>query len=510
MWKSCDDENHLIMQHEQSRMNSLVASSTHERISTPKIITTPAPPYSDEYTNRDSCTTNVHGYIACTSENNMVEINLRFPKCKCNKLRLQSPFESGIIQNNNQVDSNYNGIDEADEEANNDNELKKKIINFNHDNLSSIITNLDIETCTNCNIALDIKALLTRIFSNSALHTYSASNVSGNLDGGSTIGAAGAGIGDGSILSKSPCLSDGNVSATIENDEFILFNLNKKRGSEDRRSTGTQSDNPSRTNKKNIIVITDEFKKRVTEHEIVVKKKKYNTQKKRHLSKSLEELSTPELEQRKFLSHATHNNHVIINTTENDINSTNNKTSNNNKMIKSRSKSVDDISSSSNEVLEGVDSVELIFISDEFLHKATTQQPEVIIVDEPSKKPSLSPLSIAGSDCDRLSNGSQSNKKKKDRSPKNKSPADRSPKDSNKKLYVISDEFKNKSLNNTVIVVKQKAEKTKSKGPGSTGPSPLNLKTTATNSNTFLTYEEPWSPVDDLESKKFEDAIEIQ
>lgn len=443
----------------KSHLDSLATISTHERISTPKIVTT-AP---DEP--QRSPTPNVHGYIACSSENNMVEINLRFPKCKCKEVLAANNQDSNDFKQI--VPNNY-----QNETIESTNELKKRIINFNHDNLKHIINGLDIETCTNCNISLDIKTLLSKLFSCSALDSYCASNQNFRTDG--------------SVASKSPCISDGNISTSAKNDEFIIFNLNKKRGSDDRRSTGTQSDNPLKS-KKNVIVITDEFKKKATEHQITIKKMK---NKRSTLSKSMETLSTPELEQRKFLLNDSENG--TINDSNIEVN---------NKMKKGRSKSVDDISTSSNEMLEGVDSVELIFISDEFLHKANKQQPEVIIVNDPTRKISTSPLSLTINNDEKALNGNQGKKRSpKDRSPKNKSPLERSPKESkDKKLYVISDEFKSKSLNNTVIVVKQKAEK-KTKDQLIKEQS-INIKTTATNSNSFLTYEEP---NDDLESKKID------
>lgn len=152
---------------------------------------------------------------------------------------------------------------------------------------------------------------------------------------------------------------------------------------------------------------------------------------------------------------------------------------------RSRSKSLDDISTSSNEIIEGVDSVELIFISDEFLNKMNKRQSEVIIVDDPfGRKPVRSTKS------------QQSHESSEKKVASKKSP----------KLYVISDDFKNKSLNNTVVVVKRRDHQVmkKERLPSANHPNDklsINLKTTNSNSNTFLTYEEPWSPGDDLEEK---------
>lgn len=434
--------------------------------------------------------TNVHGYIACSSTNNMVEINLRFPKCKCpqqkqellcNEADNSKEIKNELLSCNNKNETNLNV----------NSEIKTKIINFDRNNLCNIVNNLDINTCTKCSISLDVKKLLTRIFSNPALNTIGSSNrETPFLNGGDSP----------SLLSASPRLSNSNISAT-ENDEFIIFNFNKeKRNSTDKRSTGTQheesSNGKSPLSKKNVIIITDEYKKKCSEHHIIVKNKKKEKKTKQPLSRSMENLSTPEIHRRGFLSSQKMNTTTksVSDSQPNHSNSANNKIT---ESHKTRSKSVDDISTSSNEVLlEGVESVELIFISDEFLNKANKQETEVIIVDDPSKMPSPRPTPSPNSQSgeEKLTNGMKGTKKciQKDRSPRDR------------KIYKISDDFRQKSLNNTVIVVKQRDNKKKKlkdtiSDQSIEEPLSLNIKTT---SNTFLTYEEPWSPVDDLESKK--------
>lgn len=468
----------------------------------PKIITTTDPPKQERHEEIEP-TTNVHGYIACSPINNAIEINLRFPKCKCP--------ENGGNRNNKNINSKNKKVDnpssnDTDDSVDviNSEEIKTKIINFDRNNLCNIVNNLDINTCTKCSISLDVKRLLTRIFSNPALN-------SDNLNG-----SCRSFIGDGASLlsaSISPRLSESTMSATTDHDDFIIFNLNKqhqqKRNSADKRSTGTQHeeplDNKSPNNQgggsknKEVYVITDEFKKKCTEHHIIVKRNTANQKKKRPFSRSLENLSTPEVQRREFITTTTNTNGQ----TKCDFDLTNGAPSNNAKRngkiseTKNRSKSVDDISTSSNEVLEGVDSVELIFISDEFLSKSNKEEPEVIIVD-PSPRPTPSPNSQSGDE--KLTNGKPSSRKSSQKS-------DKSPKD--KKLYVISDDYKKRSLNNTVIVVKQREKKKTVNAKPEANPKnvdetlALNLKkTTATNSNTFLTYEEPFSPIYDLEDKE--------
>ncbi|XP_063709948.1 uncharacterized protein LOC134838331 [Culicoides brevitarsis] len=473
-------------QHSSSTKNNFAS------LPPPKIITTTDPHANKNHlepeTDAELATTNVHGYIACSSVNNAIEINLRFPKCKCPAVVIngETPKKSTA---------------EADEE------IKTKIINFDRNNLCNIVNNLDINTCTKCSISLDVKRLLTRIFSNPALN-------SDNLNGSC--------LGDGASLlsaSISPRLSESNVSNTAEHDDFIIFNLNKqnhgaKRHSADKRSTGTQHEPDNRSpnsrgssKNKEVYVITDEFKKKCTEHHIIVKRNAANKAKKKPFSRSLENLSTPEVQRREFVAASNASAvkcdlDLTQNSSQNVANGSNPKRNGKISETKTRSKSVDDISTSSNEVLEGVDSVELIFISDEFLNKSNKEEPEVIIVD-PSPRPTPSPNSQSGDE-----------KLSKPSSRKSSQKSDKSPKD--KKLYVISDDYKKRSLNNTVIVVKQretkksKAATTKTSGNSDVNNAKnvdeklaLNLKkTTTTNSNTFLTYEEPFSPIYDLEDKE--------
>lgn len=132
---------------------------------------------------------------------------------------------------------------------------------------------------------------------------------------------------------------------------------------------------------------------------------------------------------------------------------------------KSKSKSVDDISLSSNHNEEefpptgalsnAANSVELVFISDEFVQRKTRTSSDVIIVD--ANKKSL--------------------KRRKSTS---------------KNLIIITDDYKEKSSTAKSDVKIVKSNSLKSKDP--------RRKTTISNSNSFLTYEEPFSP-ETLESK---------
>lgn len=136
------------------------------------------------------------------------------------------------------------------------------------------------------------------------------------------------------------------------------------------------------------------------------------------------------------------------------------------KSNKSKSKSVDDISLSSNHNEEefpptgalsnAANSVELVFISDEFVQRKTRTSSDVIIVD--ANKKSL--------------------KRRKSTTSKN--------------VIIITDDYKQKSSTARSDVRIVKSNSLKSKDP--------RRKTTISNSNSFLTYEEPFSP-ETLENK---------
>lgn len=108
------------------------------------------------------------------------------------------------------------------------------------------------------------------------------------------------------------------------------------------------------------------------------------------------------------------------------------------------------------EYLENGESIELIFISDEFVNKVQKQEQEVIVLDEKDGKRRES------------LNGKQ-------------------------KIVIITDEYKHKVLRNNSIVVTNEKVKRLKKGK--------KTKTYNTNSNSYLQYDEPSS----MESKKIDD-----
>jgi hypothetical protein len=131
----------------------------------------------------------------------------------------------------------------------------------------------------------------------------------------------------------------------------------------------------------------------------------------------------------------------------------------------SKAKSVGNINNDENNFIEDFEngeSIELIFISDEFVNKVQRQQQEVIIVDEKDGKRRES-----------LTN--------------------------TKKIVIITDQFKQKVLRNnsiTHVLTNEKRKMLKKSKKAS--------KTYNTNSNSFLSYDEPDELIEKMESKNFD------
>lgn len=125
--------------------------------------------------------------------------------------------------------------------------------------------------------------------------------------------------------------------------------------------------------------------------------------------------------------------------------------------VDSKAKSVGQLNDD-DEYLENGESIELIFISDEFVNKVQKQEQKMIILDD------------------------QTNIKRRD-SLNNK-----------QKVVIITDEYKNKVLrNNSILVATEKLALKKPK---------KKAKTFSTNSNSYLQYDEPCD--DKMESKKID------
>ena len=114
------------------------------------------------------------------------------------------------------------------------------------------------------------------------------------------------------------------------------------------------------------------------------------------------------------------------------------------------------------EYIENGESIELIFISDEYVNKVQKQEQEMIILDE----------NDSGKRRDSLTNNN------------------------NKKIVIITDEYKHKVLRNNSIVVTNEKKMLKKK------QQLKKSKTYDTNSNSYLQYDEPYDKM--MESKKID------
>lgn len=144
------------------------------------------------------------------------------------------------------------------------------------------------------------------------------------------------------------------------------------------KSIGTQHNSIKRVGSKKsgggseLIVVSEDFKEQALKQNIVIDKKRkilklMKSQKQN--SKSLEDLPSSLTQEISVTSIKTVNSHDPLASSE---------------MLKAISKSLDNVSQSSNGALDDVGSVELIFISDEFLNKATNSHRDIIIVNQDS------------------------------------------------------------------------------------------------------------------------------
>lgn len=124
--------------------------------------------------------------------------------------------------------------------------------------------------------------------------------------------------------------------------------------------------------------------------------------------------------------------------------------------VESKAKSVGQLNDDE-EYLENGESIELIFISDEFVNKVQKQEQKMIILDD------------------------KTNIKRRDSLNK-------------QKIVIITDEYKNKVLrNNSILVATEKLTLKRQK---------KKAKTFSTDSNSYLQYDEPFE--DKMESKKID------
>lgn len=445
----------------------------------------------------------IHGFISYSSDSSMIELNLKFRKCACNEniiniskenlQKEQRNTESSLIVASGEtvgVNEETYAVAATTTTTTFSKEGKsKKLLQLNKDNLNSLVnklndTNSSSSSCTKCRLSLDINNILNQIVSDRELKREPnklASNQHAvevpTAEIGSTaavqsevcnrtlkVGSPSSKAASWSPLLPSPCSPSPSPSYAAPDETSRL----QRRHSEnvERRSIGIQHGlkpvyrkkpqlRKGKTQAEEIIVISDEFRRQsLSDQKVRISRAK-------KISQSMESID-PKQEDTPSMMGVIECLHLEEDTLTVVLDSG---TPANNGHAKSKSKSVDDISLSSNHNEEefvplgasadAANSVELIFISDEFVQRKSKTSSDIIIVDANRK----------------------SLKRRKSAS---------------KNLVIITDEEKSSSANQSEVkIVKSNSIK------GSKDP---RRKTTISNSNSFLTYEEPFSP-ETLESK---------
>lgn len=468
-----------------------------------------------------SCPNNdIHGFISYSSDSSMIELNLKFKKCACNENIINISKENLQQQRTEQRNSESSlaiatsmssaggllsdstaGIEGASATAAatsfNKEGKSKKLLQLNKDNLNSLVnklndTNSSSSSCTKCRLSLDINNILNQIVGDGKLKSAAQANANakeqtpteiaiGNAAGGSAekqcnrtlkvvnkLGSPSNKAASWSPLLPSPCSHSPSPSVSTDDPNRL-----QRRHSEtvERRSIGIQHGLKSGYRKKHqlrkgktqveeIIVISDEFRRQSLSDQ------KVRIQKSKKYSLSMESIDKQVDEQSGKIGGGVFECLHLENDTLTVVVDSSAATNGHKKSNKSKSKSVDDISLSSNHNEEefppsgalsnAANSVELVFISDEFVQRKTRTSSDVIIVD--ANKKSL--------------------KRRKSTTSKN--------------VIIITDDYKQKSSTARSDVRIVKSNSLKSKDP--------RRKTTISNSNSFLTYEEPFSP-ETLENK---------
>ncbi|XP_055622058.1 uncharacterized protein LOC129765673 [Toxorhynchites rutilus septentrionalis] len=453
----------------------------------------------------------VQGFISYSSDSSMIELNLKFRKCACNENIMNLSKENLLERANQQKEQRspepplaahpaskdvVTGVGDAFAATTTTTTLfskegkSKKKLQLNKDNLNSLVnklndTNSSSTSGTKCRLSLDINNILNQVVSEKKI--TSEDKMQTEQESVEIIAdSAELLVGEGynatlevvdefdeshsraaswSPLLPSPC-SPSPASSVAADCSSCL----QRRHSEnvECRSIGIQHGlKPNYNRKKHlrrgktqaeeIIVISDEFRRQS------ISDQKVKIQKAKKYSKSMEMIERKQ----EGNSNASGGAVECLHLEEDTLTIVVDQSVKANGHSKSKSKSVDDISLNSehNEEEFGslrgtnaneANSVELVFISDKFVQRKSKTDSDIIIVD--INKKSL----------------------KRKRS-------------SNKNLIIITDDYKEKtssSVNNDVKIVKSSSLKGKD----------LRRKTTISNSNSFLTYEEPFSP-ETLENK---------
>ncbi|KXJ76798.1 hypothetical protein RP20_CCG008904 [Aedes albopictus] len=434
-----------------------------------------------------SCPNNdIHGFISYSSDSSMIELNLKFKKCACNENIINISKEN-LQQQRTEQRNSESSLAIATKQRNSESSLAiatsmSSAGGLLSDSTAGIEGASATAAATSFNKEVGDGKLKSAAQANANAKEQTPTEIAiGNAAGGSAekqcnrtlkvvnkLGSPSNKAASWSPLLPSPCSHSPSPSVSTDDPNRL-----QRRHSEtvERRSIGIQHGLKSGYRKKHqlrkgktqveeIIVISDEFRRQSLSDQ------KVRIQKSKKYSLSMESIDKQVDEQSGKIGGGVFECLHLENDTLTVVVDSSAATNGHKKSNKSKSKSVDDISLSSNHNEEefpptgalsnAANSVELVFISDEFVQRKTRTSSDVIIVD--ANKKSL--------------------KRRKSTTSKN--------------VIIITDDYKQKSSTARSDVRIVKSNSLKSKDP--------RRKTTISNSNSFLTYEEPFSP-ETLENK---------
>uniref|UniRef100_A0A182UQB5 Uncharacterized protein n=1 Tax=Anopheles merus TaxID=30066 RepID=A0A182UQB5_ANOME len=471
----------------------------------------------------------VHGFISYSSESSMIELNLKFRKCACNEniintskenlQQMQRTSPTGAAAPIDGYDVVNAAIAGAESSVVGKEGKSKRILALNKDNLNRLVrklndtTNSSSSSCTKCRLSLDVKNILNGIGNVTAKHATA------DAVGSDSVGRSPGGEDSNSRRAALPLTIDDSMLGLRADDSLLgssasplpsplpspnsplpIIGPLERRHSEtvERRSIGIQHASKQYRKKppllrthgrsiaqaEEIIIISDEFRRqslrdqqtiRVQKSPKTISKSMESIDKRNSMSLSLRPVAIRSFQLPntvRGIDPADEMLTIVVNAAET-------RGANDTKTI---SKSVDDMALGGGQGVEdsaqpkasepAEDDVELIFISDEFVKRKSKSSSDVIIVENAAgrrressrrKKP-IKTLSVAGVE------GRNTEKKR-----------------------LSSNTARASSTEGRIVksaTIPVAASKVKN----------VRRKTTISNSNSFLTYEEPFSP-ETLESK---------
>uniref|UniRef100_A0A182W8C6 Uncharacterized protein n=1 Tax=Anopheles minimus TaxID=112268 RepID=A0A182W8C6_9DIPT len=470
---------------------------------------------------RSQCQNNdIQGFISYSSDSSIIELNLKFRKCACNEniiniskenlQQMQRSSPTGAAESTNADGSVGTAAVDPDSKVHRKEGKSKRLLHINKDNLNRLVRKMNDTTdspsssCTKCRLSLDVKHIFKQIVNMKTKSETAECEGTGHSrspcadDSCSRRSALPLTIDDSMMGLRADDSLIGSSASPLPspNSPVPVIGSLERRHSEtvERRSIGIQHASKQSRKKapllrthgaEEIIIISDEFRRqslrdqqsiRVQRSPKKISKSMESIDKRNPLSLSLRPVAIRSFQLPSTvhgLDPADEMLTIVVNSAETGDASAS----------KSISKSFDDMSLEPLEKGEELsihpkssesanDDVELVFISDEFVKRKSKSSSDVIIVQNAAnrrressrrKKPTKT-LSVAGVE----GNGTEQKK--------------------------VSNTFRSSSTEGRIV-----KSATIPALPGTKAKN-VRRKTTISNSNSFLTYEEPFSP-ETLENK---------